>query len=316
MMLGNLLFHYAANKMLAEDHPTIDFEHCINGQQVKHRCRTCADICSEKVYSGNGSQRADFTKCVNCNLCITACPTRCIASSGRNASKYLKLLKLPEETIYIAHDQYEGDAHLRAEYFASLPWEYLAYLGLRKKVVFLTACPREQPPQVEAVWQETLTRLRLFFGKDEFDKRYVFSEEVNYVDDQEINRRELLKKVSTGVKSWISSFAPSEVMMDGLLYRYLLKETIAEDSPIETFGWSIPIVSSKCKGCGVCTRICPQNAISVRKEDGLFLVVFYPIRCNQCGLCRKTCIHHAIEGFGSIRIDNLKPMILLKKYSE
>lgn len=310
MILGNFLFNYVVKRALAENHPTKDYEHCLNCHQVKYKCTICADVCPAHVYSGPGSRKADFTDCMNCNLCVTACPARCIASSSMNVSAYLKVLKAPEKTIYIASKPYEGTAHLRVDYFAALSWEYLACIGLRKKAVFLTDNLPELTPQAEKVWHKTLASLQYFFGKEEFHKRFLFLGQPEKEEGLEISRRELFQKANEELKSRISSFVPSESMMDGLLYRYLLKSILEEEHFLNSFGWVIPMISSKCRGCGVCTNLCPQGAISVKKEQGQFQIFFYPFRCNHCGLCSKTCIHHAIDGFGLAQISSLKALVL------
>lgn len=316
MIFGNLILNHVVSQALAEKHPTRDYDHCINRRQVKNPCLVCAEICPQKVYFGPGSQKTLFSQCSNCNLCVTACPSRCIASSASNVSAYLKLLRIPEETIYIASDGYEGDAHLRTGCFATLSWEYLACLGLERKVVFLTDSMPEPEPDAGQIWQDTLTRLCLFFGEEEYQKRFSFSPDPHHADRQEISRRELFQKAGEEIRSHISSFAPSKGMMDGLLYRHLLKSLLAHREEQAPFGWVIPMISSSCKGCGVCTRLCPQQALTVKKEENGFQVILYPFRCSTCRLCQKSCIHHAIEDFGVTRLTSLQPLLLFQNGHE
>ena len=318
MIVENIILKYIANQVLAEAHPTKDFERCINRRQVKHKCTACADNCPEQVYSGIGSRDADYTKCVNCGLCVAACPSRCIASSATNAAKYLKLIKIPEKSITIASAPYEGSANLSVDDFASLPWEYLACLGLQKKVVFITDGQPMQSPRAASLWQETQAHLKYFFGEEEYQKRFVFFDPADPDQDltQEFNRRELFQKLHTEIKSQVSSFVPSESMMDGLLYRHLLKGLLAENNSPASFGWVIPLLSSKCQGCGVCAKLCPQKAIQVKKGPEQFAVYLFPFLCNHCGLCQKTCIHSAIDGFGLVHTNSLKPMVLFDSMDE
>lgn len=311
MLFGDLIFHYVIGRALAESHPSKDFAHCINRRQVKHKCTACADICPEGVYSGPGCREADFMRCINCNLCVAACPTRCIASSATNAASYLQVLKAPEETILIASKGYGGAAHLKVDYFAILPWEYLACVSLCKKVVFLTRDMPKIGPKADEVWQRTLESLVLFWGKERFHQRFRFTEqaEAGVGIRQEIDRRELFKKADEGLRSKLSAYVPSQSMMDGSLYRRLLKDLLAEKDS-GPFGWMAPLIAPGCQGCGVCEKLCPQGALGVKKEGERSSVVFDPSRCNGCGLCVKTCIHHAIDGFGVARIRRLDPLLL------
>lgn len=312
MIFGNLILNHVVSQALAEKHPTRNYERCINRHQVKNPCSVCTETCPKGVYSGPGSKKTNFRECSNCNLCVTACPSRCIASSASNVSAYLKLLRIPEETIYIAAEDYEGDAHLRTDCFATLSWEYLACLGLEKRVIFLTRHMPEESPQARQIWQDTLTRLSLFFGKSGYEQRFSFSDEPHHREEQQISRRELFQKAGEELKSHVSSFVPSKSMMDGLLYRHLLKELLSQREEESAFGWVIPMVSSACKGCGVCTRLCPGQAITIRKDGDAFQVILYPFRCSFCGLCQKSCIHHAITDFGVVQLSNLNPLLLLQ----
>ena len=49
----------------------------------------------------------------------------------------------------------------------------------------------------------------------------------------------------------------------------------------------------KCKQCGLCFPVCPENAIPVRKED-LKRTNFNFDFCKGCGVCSKVCPFGAI----------------------
>lgn len=52
-------------------------------------------------------------------------------------------------------------------------------------------------------------------------------------------------------------------------------------------------LSDKCKQCGLCFPVCPDNAIPVGKDQkrGDFNYDY----CKGCGVCAKTCPFNAIE---------------------
>ena len=51
------------------------------------------------------------------------------------------------------------------------------------------------------------------------------------------------------------------------------------------------INKEKCIGCGICTNICPVNAISIK--DGVAYIDM--TKCTHCGRCLHVCPTNAIE---------------------
>ena len=78
----------------------------------------------------------------------------------------------------------------------------------------------------------------------------------------------------------------------------------------------IAYIEFRCIGCGTCTRVCPQNATSIR--DGK--VFIDRSRCVKCGTCAKYCPTSALTVIGrEITVDELMQEIkkdeLLYDYS-
>ncbi len=64
----------------------------------------------------------------------------------------------------------------------------------------------------------------------------------------------------------------------------------------ESFRGKIHVDESRCWGCGVCTRICPPNALTLKKlEDGSLQLTYFIGRCIFCGMCAEVCPRNAIE---------------------
>lgn len=319
MILDNLMFNVVFNQVLAEDHPTRRYDNCINKRQTKNKCEVCKDVCPQQVYSGVGNKLADYASCSNCNLCVTACPARCIAPSAMNASAFLKLLDSPEKTVVIATKAYEGNAHLHVSSFAALSWEYLAALALGKRVVFLSADAPEMTQCEADIWRETRAKLIVFYGKAAYKARFVFLDQPDASMAEQLSRRQVIGKVGGELKSRITPMVSSGSDMDGLLYRRVLHRRLVSlknaGAPMEA-GWLMPMISDKCTGCGVCEKLCPQQAITVRKDGAGFGLVLDPARCNACGLCKKACIKQAIEDWGIVPIQSLAPVMLYKKKAE
>lgn len=296
--------------LLAGDRPTRNMKGCINRAQVKHPCTACKDICPKGVYSGNMGQNADFSACINCNLCVSACPARCIAPSMQNAVAYLHLLDLPDEQIVISANGEFEKSHLQVPSLAVLPWEYLACLGFEHQVILLMG---GQTQEETKLLENTLVRLAFFFGMETYQQHFRLTASAQDISPLLIDRRDIFRKAKEAMKRKVAPLASGDGTVDGLLYRSLLAERMKQDTSGKNFGFPVPMVTQACTGCGVCGILCPQKAIYVRKEKKQFSIVWDPLRCNGCELCTKTCIHGAISGMGAVHLSSMAQVRLLHK---
>lgn len=64
-------------------------------------------------------------------------------------------------------------------------------------------------------------------------------------------------------------------------------------------------INERCYGCGVCSNVCPKNAITmVKNKEGFVMPVIDNGLCVQCGLCKKKCIHlNKVESNSNINIE-------------
>ncbi len=45
----------------------------------------------------------------------------------------------------------------------------------------------------------------------------------------------------------------------------------------------------KCEFCGICTRLCPSDALEIKEVDNKKTLHFHPLKCTNCGLCQDVC---------------------------
>jgi len=61
----------------------------------------------------------------------------------------------------------------------------------------------------------------------------------------------------------------------------------------------VKVDKNKCKGCGLCLGVCPQNNLEpANKENAkgfIYVKVKAPSKCTGCGLCYLICPDTAIE---------------------
>ena len=68
------------------------------------------------------------------------------------------------------------------------------------------------------------------------------------------------------------------------------------DLPSGFRGHVVMTDADACRGCGLCARDCPADALKLeRKGRDEFRLVYYPDRCAYCGQCADSCPHDVIE---------------------
>lgn len=67
------------------------------------------------------------------------------------------------------------------------------------------------------------------------------------------------------------------------------------DLPV-SFRGRVVVVAESCRGCGLCARDCPAEALELeRKGRDEFRLIYHPDRCAYCGQCADGCPTGALE---------------------
>ena len=319
-------------RALEHDPPFFAPDRCLNRRQTRHPCTLCHERCTGGALPLNPvTEKIDWAKCIGCGICVTACPARCFAPDLKQQRSMSASSKGEVVSFACAHTG-EPVGERRVECLSGLPWEWLAALALRTKVLLYTGeCEGCAVEGCREQLLENLALLRMFLGEKRFDSQVILQNDPSAVKRPEekraLDRRTLLgllgKNVKTTAAAGIGSMMPvpkDDPARNGFAYRMLLANLLRADCAekakksseehiapkYSSYGVLLPEFGAKCHGCGVCARVCPHKALSIEKENESSSVIsIEPMKCTACGLCQKVCVHGGVVGFEENAVHHL-----------
>ena len=114
--------------------------------------------------------------------------------------------------------------------------------------------------------------------------------------DGDIEKLEILaKNISSSALCGLGQTAPNPVISTLKYFRNEYEDHIYKgkcDAGVCTALTSYTIIEEKCKSCGLCTKVCPVDAIEGTLGKGAFKID--PDICISCGACMEKCPFDAI----------------------
>ncbi|AJA49477.1 ferredoxin 2 [Clostridium pasteurianum DSM 525 = ATCC 6013] len=313
-MLNDLLTNYLFNKLIDENHPTIEYDGCINKNQRKKVCTACQTFCSQGIIKSTNLKKIDWYKCINCNICVSVCPSRTIRSSSSTMNKILNIIyEVKGEEIILACHKEEISVDIKLHCIASYPWEILACLALERPVIIVRrSCDScSEKSSDEKLIEIKLKRVREFLGEELYNKRIIINDIGSAMPQKHFSRRDMFAFILKKTKATITTLLPEDasIKLDGILYRKVLLNRLKNIKYLnidqKKFGWYTPVFGSRCWGCGICEKVCPQKAIHISEgEKGTRIINHTVWKCDSCRVCENVCINKAIEGMKLVYIYN------------
>ena len=320
-------------RALEQDPPFFAPERCLNRRQTRHPCTICHERCTGGALPKNPvTEKPDWTRCMGCGICVTACPARCFAPDLKQQRSMTAPAKGDVVSFACAHTK-EPVGERRVECLSGVPWEWLAVLAMRMRIQLYTGeCAECAVAGCREQLLCNLTLLRMFLGEERFAQRVKLEDDPAAIRRQEeetaLDRRSILGLLGRNIKSkaaaGIGSMLPvpkDDPARNGFAYRMLLANQVSADCAqrirkgrethaepeLPVYGVLLPEFGAKCHGCGVCVRVCPHGALSIEKENEHSSVIsIEPMKCTACGLCQRVCMHGGVTGFEENAVHHLQ----------
>ena len=293
--------------------PSLDPKRCLNSRQGKARCSACLDVCPSGALELPEKGRADWEKCVSCGLCAAICPSGALGFTDYRQRKAWQMMN-DERPVHILACQQAGcDADSKAFCLSSFTWELIAGIALHSRVELVRgdceACPRREKL---GCFEDALARVKRFLGEERFTEQVAVRGAGETVK-REVSRRELFGSLLPGVrrKPDKQAEAPESFGDDGQAMRLMLARRMEKLPDQEArYGWEAPNFTEKCWACGICAKICPNDALRVKEKEGVYRVVCSPVLCTGCGVCEVVCPDGGIDGLRTVMLPANKRRIV------
>ena len=319
----SLLSQYVLHSVTEERHPTLNSTSCSNRRQKRKPCTLCKDVCPEGVFTQKQGSSPQWSACTDCNLCVTACPGRCLTPSAASLKSWLTGYD-NSEIVRIGCSGYDRKLKIEEYCVASIPWEFLAYLALRKKIYLYLPCEGCEDSVARRLLDDQLENLRHFLGESLFSSRITLirSSDDDPQEEEVIDRKQLMSRMTSAVRNQAISILPGgdADISGGLFFRSLLRDCVRdlylkekEQGRRTSFEVKLPHFTSSCYACQTCLRLCPQEAVSFGElKDGKRGIYIEPWKCAGCGVCQVTCRDNGIDGFRFMKVPHLDRLLVTR----
>ena len=108
------------------------------------------------------------------------------------------------------------------------------------------------------------------------------------------NKSSLTKKID-----WVKVYRLLDILKKESI-EFLSESLYEASSTVENFKYEI---TNTCCGCGSCSLVCNNNAITIKKINGFFQATVSPEKCIKCGICKKVC---SFNGDIGVKLDDAK----------
>ncbi len=291
----------------------VHLERCIHSYSPRATCKQCVHFCQNgSVQLENGCIAVE--SCDGCGRCIQACPHDVFEMDFQTA------LAVKEGPLFISckKEQLQDVPVMAAGCLQQFTWLQLALLVERFKDVYLYA-EENRCNQCEFQWfPEGQIALMNKYGLENYGahvhvvrNREMLTHQLNQTYGIINTRRQFMMNQFSGMKHAAKNYteqtlnATLESLNENLHKGVVFEKTQSHAILLnELYEKGIPnpkeelplqaLMSSTCRFCHTCEKLCPWQALAIIEEDGHAILAHHDVLCARCGLCIDICPEHGL----------------------
>jgi len=277
-------------------------KNCLNIKKpYPKECRECIQSCPHEAISENKNIIQE--KCTECGVCMSVCPSDGFADKDMdNLREYL----FDSEQVILNCPLAEAQGY-EISCLGMLDkdaWTVLMILAINKEVKVLTgdcgACADREACAVSVGFFKEIHEAWLEHPRVEI-KVVPNKDDGQLVNKTVNNQRSITKKrinLKEQGKKKVKDLFPNIMAEEAYTIpktREWITEALKSFQELKIPYKTVKVDENNCTGCGVCSKICPQNALQQIEKDNKILLIFEPIKCVQCGRCVNICGPEAMK---------------------
>lgn len=321
-----MILDYFIHKLTEENPPEINKDKCINTCKKTIECSICKDTCPEHAVSiDEGSVAFDKNLCTECGMCRAKCPTQAIMLKGTGDSDII-INAGDRKNLVFSCSLNGGEGNLNISCLNALHPELIASLFMMhrdKKFHFnLSKCKNCKLGYNDKLFMEALNKAVSFthaLGVENSYEIHREEEDLSYLIDEEISRRDLFKLARKGsgnvalkAINTIIDTDESQLSFRKLLLISVKNLKLKPQRNYPNIFWEYFDVNYDCDGCGKCESVCPGKSWKTENTETKVNVYHNPGNCYKCGLCEKLCPKRAISK-GDYKAEKMDGFILKRE---
>ena len=304
-------------------------DRCLHTKYKYSDCEACFDICPVNAIKQTKPPMLNIEDCINCLACLPICPMGAyraddaipslLRCANRAQVDNIDLVCNYHSNPYEGIDGSELGIRLRGclASLGSAAFLSLSLFNFKHITIRIDECESCELHSLQTYIQRNVKRAQFLLSI--WDERTLTLSIANNpkttsierplwdADNPPLSRRDLFRFASSQSRLAIARSLNKDVDSHKHLLGqerkrelsaidHLLKENPANHNfTLEGMGYSMLSITEKCNACEACARICPTGAISVKREENHFQLLFSPRTCISCDICQRICFVSAIE---------------------